>query len=333
MKIKSKSLRIVVTILTVVMLVSFACSCSFDDSNPDRITELYFVSFTGMDNTLYMNEVELGDNLKLLMKQKEALEFAHEVEKLQDPSSTEGEPSYIIRIKYVEGGVEKNVKKEGYNTFPDNWDRIIELANTVSGDYKSVSNSRELAVIDAEHIRKYCKFIDESIIPEGMTLDDIVKGKQITYLTLYEPDTYNYFDVQHMITDYLYDYLGLKDHQIDKLDENPAKSSTDEMTGFAASRLDNVDLNYADEYSCSGSYKGTEYKIVRYDMVQKWLEKEAEHYDRCGFTGLHCQYQTEYEWEVGGYYTTQQDVFVDGSGRFLILTMCDKPGEIADVIK
>ena len=330
----AKSFKIVIAFFAAVMCVSFFCSCSNGITNPNRITEIYFISFTEGRNNLYMNEEKLGSKWMPLLKQKEAVELAHEVEKIQDPTTTEGERSYIIRINYIEDGVQKSVKKEGYNTFPDNWDRVIELTNIVSGEYDHVSNSRELTVINAKHIRKYFPFLDESIIPEGMTLDDVVKGAKITYMDLYEPGTIKVDgDVERMISDYLYDYLGLRGHQIEKISENPAKSSKDEMKEFAYSRFDKVFWEYADEYCCGCSYKGVDYLIVRYDMVQKWLEQEAKHYDRCGFTGPHCQYQTVYQWEYQGYYYTQKDVFVDGSGKFLILTECRKPGDIADVVK
>lgn len=331
-----KTFKIFTAFFAAVMCILLSCSCSKDISDPDRITEIYFVSFTEGRNNLYMNEERLGDSKwGPLLKQKEAVELAHEVGKIQDAVSKEGERSYMIRIRYVEDGVEKSVEKEGYNTFPDNWDRVIELTNIVAGEYDHVSNSRELAVINAEHIRKYFPFLDESIIPDGMTLDEVIKGAQITYLDLYEPDTHVIDGgVQEMITDYLYDYLGLRAHQIEKIDEDPAKSSKDEMKEFAYSRFDEVYWEYASEYSCGGSYKGVKYAVIRYDMVQKWLEKESEHYDRCGFTGPNCQYQTEYQWEEQGYAYNYKDVFVDASGKFLILTEPGtKPGDIAAVVR
>lgn len=319
-------------VLLLVAVVFCCCSSCSGNSDNNRIKELYFVSFTDFNNSLYMNEEDLGPKWKPLLKQKETVELAHEVEAIPDSSSTEGSYSYIIRICYVESGVEKKVEKVGYNTFPDNWDRVVELTNKVSGEYDHVTNSRNPAVVDAEYLRAHCFLLDESIIPEDMSLDEIIREVPITYLTLFEPTVYS-DRTQDLIVDYLYDHFDLKSHQIDKLDEKPAASSKEEMKEFAYSRLEDVKWEYADECICAGTYKGEEYRILRCDMVQTWLAKEAKYYDTCGFNGTHCQYQTSYEWEVGGYANDYWDVFVDGSGRFLILTKCNKPGDIAAVVK
>lgn len=329
-----KTCHIVITLLVVAMCLSFICSCSDPVSDPDRITEIYFVSFTGFNNSLYMNEDELGDKWRSCLEQKEAVELAHEVEAIPDTVTTEGEHSYIIRINYVENGVEKSVEKEGYDTFPDNWGRIIELTNIVAGGYDSVTNSTELAVVNAAYLRKGFPNLDESIIPEDLALEDMIEDIPITYLTLYEPDTYIIdSDVTQMIKDYLYDYLGLRDHQIEEIDNNPAKSTTDEMKEFASSRLDEVSWDYATDYSCSGWYNGEEYTIIRYEKVESWLADESQYYDKCGFDGPHCQYRTDYEWEEQGHCYSEKDVFVDGSGKFLILTNCQKPSDIIAVVE
>ena len=325
--------RLFTFFVAAVMCITCLCSCG-NVFNPDRIVEIYFVSFTGVNNTLYMNAEKLGPKWTPLLEQKEAIELAHEVESIPDPVSAEGEYSYIIRINYVEDGVVKNVEKTGYNTFPDNWDKVIELTNKVGGEYDQVSNSRELAVVDADYVRDHSSGLDESIIPDDMTLDDIIKGAPITYLTLFDPVPIgSYLHIQDVIVDYLYDYFDLKSHQIEKIDDNPAKSSEDEMKKFAESRLDEVVWDYATEYGCAGKYKGEDFEIIRYDMVQTWLDKQSKYYDKCGFTGPHCQYQTDYQWELEGHAYTQTDVFVDGSGKYLILTNCRKPAVIADVVK
>ena len=334
----NKYCKIFISVFAALLCIICLCSCRKKYNsifNPDRITEIYFVSFTEPGNTLYMDEDNLGSKWRPLLKKKEALELAHAVEAIPDPVSSEGANSFIIRISYVEDGVEKYVEKNGYNTFPDNWDSVVELTNIVAGDYDHVTNSRELAVIDAEYLRSHNCISDESIIPEGMTLDEVIEGAHITYLTLYDPTTYEVQSsrVKRVITDYLYDYFDLYSHQIDKLDANPAKSSKEELEEFADSRLDEFAWNDDADYSCYGKYNGLDYKIIRYDMVQTWLAKESEYYDRCVFSGTPCEYQTEIHWEFAAGYYDSWDVFVDGSGRFLILTHCNRPGDIATVVK
>ena len=113
--------------LAVVMCITCLCSCTV--FNPDRIVEYYFVSCTTPNNVL---------NLKGYYQFDEALDLAHEIEAIPDPLSTEGVCSFAIRISYIEDGVEKSVKKTGYNTFPENWDRIVELTNIIPNNSNTI---------------------------------------------------------------------------------------------------------------------------------------------------------------------------------------------------
>lgn len=334
--------RTIAVILAAFTCITCLCACGSGSPtifnpeltfDPDRITMICFVSFTDYDNSLYMNEDGIGKSWLPQLKQPEALELAHEVEAIPDPVSAEGEYSFIIRINYVENGVVKSVERTGYNTFPDNWNKVVELTNKVGGKYDQVTNSKELAVVDANYLRQHFSNLDESIIPEDMTLDDIIERAHITYLTLYEPNFNEKKNLQNVIYDYLFDYFNLGSHQIENLDDNPATSTKYELKDFAYSRLDEVNWHNKSEFSCTGTYKGVDYEIIRYDMVQTWLDEESKRYDRCGFKGPHCQYQTEYQWEVGGYYYTQRNVYIDGSGKYLILTNCEIPGDIAAVVQ
>ena len=338
-KMNTKSGKVFIAFL---LALAITCLCSCDKvSNrifkTDRITEIYFVSCTDPNNAFYMNEEKLDFRGRRLLKQKEALELAHEVEKIPDSSPVEGECSYIIRIKYIEDGVEKNIEKNGYDTFPENWDDIIDLTNIVSGEYHGqITNSTELAVIDANYFREYNLLPDESIIPEGMSVDDVIKGADITYLTIYDPISHGYTTerrVRKAITDYVFDYYDLKSHQIDGIDGNHPKSSEDEMREFAESRLDEYNSNNCTEYNCWGTYNGESYLIIRYDMVRAWLADEEEKYYRSSFTSSYHQYEVTIKYEVSAFRTSTWNVFVDGSGKFLILTESENPAYIAAVVK
>lgn len=327
-----KPIKIFISLLTTVMCAVCLCSCT--GNNPNRITELYFVACTDPWNCVYMNEDKLGSRWQPLLKQDVAVELAHEVEAIPDTVSTEGVCSYVIKINYVEDGVEKHVEKTGYNTFPDNWERVVDLTNKVTQEYTSITDSRELAVIDAEYLRSH-KMLDYVSIPRDVNLDDIIEGANITYFTLYDPVALSTpaSNVERAVEDYLYDYYDLRSHQIEKIDENPAKSSTEAMKEFAYSRLDDVYWTDDTKYYCGGSYNGEIFTIIRYDCVDLWLADEAKYYDRCGFSGPHCQYQTEYHWEAFASAWDYWDVFVDGSGKFLILTKCEMPDAIAHVVE
>ena len=321
--------KLFTVLLAAFMCITCLCSCKYIGA--DRIVEYYFVSCTTPNNTLYLKGYYAFD---------EALELCHEIEAIPDPVSTEGVCSFVIRISYLEDGVEKSVEKTGYDSFPDNWDRIIELTNSIPNSSKQVSNSTDIAVIDADYLIEHRCTGSQVYIPEDMTFNEVIEGANITYLTLYSPDsnTGANYRVGQAIADYLYDYYDLRSHQIEKLDDNPARSSTNEMKEFANSRFDKVDWENATEYSCSGSYKDEWYIVVRYDMVQTWLEKESESYEKCGFTGPQCRYEFQLPpWEFGASGATYfRDVFVDGSGKYLILTDIverRKPDNIAAVVK
>ena len=321
--------RLIAAVLAAVMCAACFCSCTF--LNPDRIVEYYFVSCTTPNNALYLNGYYGFD---------EAMELAHAIEAIPDPVSTEGVYSYVISMLYVEDGVEKRVEKTGYDTFPDNWDRIVELTNIIPNSSKQISNSRDVAVIDEDYlVEHHCTGSKYLLLPDDMTYSEVIKGADINYLTLYSPDSRisTEYRVETAIRDYLYDLYDLRSHQIEKLDKDPAKSSTEEMKEFARDRFDKVDWDSATEYSISGSYKDWCYIIVRYDMVEAWLDERSKQTKKCGFDGPNCQYQEEIAWELfASSGIMKRDVFVDGSGRFLILTDFSefrKPDDIAALVK
>lgn len=330
-----KNIQIIITVLAVILCITCFCSCeNLFDLNPDGITELYFVSCTTPNNSLYMSK---GFSMQF---QKESIELAHEVESIPDPVSAEGVCSYMIRITYVENDVTKQVEKTGYDSFPDNWDKVVELTNTVAGAQR-INNSTELAVVDANYMKKYCHYLNLGVIPDDMTLDDVIKGANITYLTLYEPTVY--VDPQQLIEDYLFDYLDLRSCLIEKLDENPDRSTTAELRAFADSRPGEVVGDTVTEYSCIVSYKDSYFEIVRYDMVQTWLDNQKTVYtgsdhvqniEKCRFIYKpYCQLEIVLPaWEFGASGGSEyKKVFVDRSGKYLIVTDCCDLGDIADM--
>ncbi len=324
---------------------SSVCLCSCFKSNQDRITEIYFVACTTSGTEPFYKNENYRSNETANLQMKEALELVHEVEAIPDPVSTDGANSYIIQINYVEDGVEKHVEKTGYNTFPDNWDRVIELTNTIAG-YQFFSDNREVAVIDSDYIDEHFDSVwIANMIPDDMTLDEIIEAAPITYVTIYGGPGWPEDNLNNAINNYLYSYFDLWSHQIEELDKNPAESSKDELYEFADSRLHKVDWDNTTDYSCTGTYKGVTYEIVRYDMVQIWLDNQPETLDlgrnypqlveEYCFTGNPLQFDIvlppkEAFMSKGHIY---KNVFVDGSGKFLIITESDKPGEIADVVK
>ena len=324
--------RLISVLLVSAITMALFSACS--SKKGDRIEELYFLSCTEPNNVLSMKEDSLGEKWRSGLKGDAAKALVKEVEAIPEPASADGEPAYVIRLKYQEDGVSKTVEKKGYSAFPDNWDRIVDLLNQVANGYKTLSNSREIAKIDADYLRKNFK-VDESVLPDEMTLEDVIREMPITYMTLFEQGSP--IRLQDLIVEYLYERYGLYEHQPEKLDEHPKTSSEAEMKAFAQEKLDNVNLEHATSYSCAGTYKGANYTIIRYDEVQTYLNREAEFWTKCGFerVGKEFRYRAELRDADGGAMVTQsKDVpaFVDASGRFIVLAASNRPGEIAEVI-
>ena len=324
--------RLISVLLVSAIIMALFSACS--SKKGDRIEELYFLSCTEPNNVLSMKEDSLGEKWRSGLKGDAAKALVKEVETIPEPASADGEPAYVIRLKYQEDGVSKTVEKKGYSAFPDNWDRIVDLLNQVANGYKTLSNSREIAKIDADYLRKNFK-VDETVLPDDMTLEDVIREMPITYMTLFEKGSP--IMIQNLIVDYLFKRYGLYEHQPEKLDEHPKSSSEEEMVEFAQERLDETYYDGTASYACSGKYKGANYTIIRYDEVQKYLDREAEYWTKCGFdyVGKQLRYRAELrDCDGGEMVTNSKDVaaFVDASGRFIILTESNRPGEIAEVI-
>lgn len=324
--------KLISVLLVSAITMALFSACSFKKG--DRIEDLYFLSCTEYNNVLKMNEESIGAKWRSGLLGDSAKELVKEVEAIPEPASADGEPIYIIRLKYLQDGVSKTVEKKGYSAFPDNWDRIVDLLNQVANGYKTLSNSREIAKIDADYLRKNFK-VDESVLPDDMTLEDVIREMPITYMTLFENGSA--ITIQNLIVEYLFERYGLYEHQPEKLDEHPKSSSEAELRAFAQEKLDEAYLEYGTSYSCAGTYKGANYTIIRYDEVQTYLDKEAEFWTKCGFerVGKEFRYRAELRDADGGAMVTQsKDVpaFVDASGRFIVLAENNRPSEIAEVI-
>ena len=306
-------------VLISVLLVSLlggSCAHAF---NKDRITDLYFVSCTGggySGNSFRMDEESLADKWCAKFSSDEAKQLIEAISGIQDTATDGQQLAFVIRISYIEDGVVNVIEKKGYDSFPDNWEHIVKLTNIVANGYAEVTDSRDIVTVDAEYLRdNFPALIDESVLSDDMSLDDVVTDLPITYMTLYDPDS-RCLNVQSLITDYLFDYYKLRDNQLSDLSENPPSSTTEELNAFAEEKLDEISMSSS--MHCVGTYNGLEYTIIRSDSIQEWL-LESPNYEFYSYDGiLECRKHIDFaESENIG---PAGMIFVDSSGRFLILT-------------
>ena len=327
-----------VCIALIAGLLLSLCGCGVM-SDPDRITRIYFLSATGAglnDNCFSLSEGQYT-YARQTLKSEDALELIKKVNELPDNEGDEADLAYIIELNYIEDGAEKHVKKYGYGSFPDNWEEIVDLVNKATANYAEISDSRDISVIDADYLRSSTFYQNEDELPDGMTLDDVIRDMPITYKTLCDY-RWNENDI---INDYLYDYFGLASNQMTELDEDPPSSSGDDLKAFAGEKLDEIDWDHATSGFIGGTYNGCSYWVFKYDEFRYWYDEEDYYrddyfersiYQRDTSRGL-VYYVYNNNGPEGMYQLYQdRDIYVDSSGRFLIMTDCKVLKDIYAVV-
>ena len=300
------------------------------------IKYLYFVSFAendGHENCLLIDTDEERTLLKNGLSSDAARALVQEVYSLKNVSESDEQQSFIIRITYVRDGIEKQVERKGYFDFPENWEEIISLTNEATEGYMPLSNSQSILRIDDSYIRQHYE-IDESVLQDGVTLEDVISNMPITYMTLYDPE--NILDssgVQSLIEEYVASYTELQKYHVSDL-----KLATEyEMYVYATNCLEHVESD-GGEYCLRGTYHDETYRIILYDEIDTWLEEQESRWDDCGFElsqdGYLVYHSTLQQADGGTFNQPQPDqyVYVDATGRFLILTTSKNPTDIAKVI-
>ena len=306
----------------------------------DRITYLYFISCTDWDNSFVMDESSLGEKWKSGLRSPEHKELISAVKALPDAASTDGELAYIIRIKFFEDGEEKILEKSGYDAFPDNWGTIIELLNKTANGYTKAGGSTTISKVDADFVREHGWYLDESVLPKGLTLEDVVRDMPLTYFTMYDPENGYGMDLQRAINDYVFNYLDLEPNRVYELKTDPPKSTTAELIEFAASHLDKV-YDVSTGKSVMGEFNGVTYEIVKYDEFQLWYDQydrfAQDRYKRNlwgGSDGMRYNVE-EYGPDNGTMmiFSLCRYLDVDSSGKFIILPETGLYKDIVKVVK
>ena len=329
-----------VCVVLIMSLLLGLCGCvRMLDPDADRIIRIYFLSATGTrtgTNSFTLDEGWItSGNAKAALRSDDALALIQKVKALPDCEEDRTDLAYIIELDYMEKGVADHVKKCGYGSFPDNWEEIVGLVNKSTANYKTVSDSRELVVIDGRLLQKYCSRIAEDDLPSGVTFNDVVREMPVTYKTMCDYG----WDGNKILDEYLYGYYGLAVNQMKELDEHPEPSTYEELKTFVANKLVDVYWENDSTRCLAGSYNGCSYWVIRYDEFQKWYDEE----DAYGKNNFHRQLTPrdhgleyivdDYNGPEGAYSLLQyRYVYVDSSGKFIVMTNSKNYKDIYDVL-
>lgn len=315
---KPKTILKTALALIIVALIAMPILRNIIYDQKDGILSLYFVAATTRDN-YRLNCLDQGWNPdlgygkkyvddKYRLKSKDALQLIEEIKAIPETKSEGDDLAYVIKLKYQVDGEIYDIERIGYDVLPENWKAIVRLTNQVFDTY--ISDGEEVVRIDEEHMKE--NFADLSdLLPENLTVGDVIKSIPITYEVLYGPDSKN---PENLINVYLYDYLDMKSHEIMQIDPTP--STEEEFYAFAEERLDEIEKKSPNEIE--GKYKGIRVRIIPFDELENWIAERDGREIRFDPDGARYQYEKDAGFEGvmerdGGY------LIADSSRKFVIL--------------
>ena len=205
-----------------------------------------------------------------LLSSESAFEFIKEVEAIPDSSEKNGPFAYKIDMEYKDkDGTRHTVLKKGYGKVPDNWIKIVKLANDLTMQRLEIPYDTKITVIDAEYLIKYYHIRPE-YIPHGVSLDDMIKELNITYEYLYDETTAlrtDHMSLDYLLDKYAFDYLKMTEYSYFENTTHQI-SSPEELKEYAEKHL--TDIKSSDELSIGGTFNDQYIEIVRSDHFEAW---------------------------------------------------------------
>lgn len=321
-----KSSSVISAILMVAILVVSLCACSMSQT---KINSLNFISATGdaqNTNCLFASSyatsfMENGTYNVSNLQSESALQLIKEIEAIPDPANAQGPLAFKIELVYTDEKAQVHeVKKTGYGAFPANWDTVVKLVNDITENRAGITASKDIVTIDADYILANYDISDD-VLPEDVTVEDLVRDIPITYDKLYDPA--EPFDLDKAIYDFTDSYYDISSHKLYKF--MPSASTTAEMQAFADHRLDSVESTTT--MSATGKLGEYVFEIYKYDEFQTYISN-SEYADLITTTDGSLRYTYSDEEK-----TQELDVYVDSSNRFIVLTDCQDLNTIYKVIK
>lgn len=319
-----RSVTCLVMILTLISVCLCGCSVS-----TRKINSLDFISATGnpqATNCLFVSSFDVsfeenGAYDAANLSSEQALNLINEIEAIPDAVNGQGQFAFKIELIYTdEEGKVHEVEKEGYGSFPDNWDTVVDLTNAVTENKAGITKSRDIVSIDRDYlITNYG--ISDDMLPEKVTIDDLIRDYPITYETLYDPKSD--FDIEKAVYDYTYGYYEMASHRLYEF--MPSASTSAELNAFASHRLDTVDGEGTS--FVTGTCGGYVFEIYKYDEFEAIVANNESMSLVPGDGGVF-----GYHYEDGSE-TKDLDIYLDSSNRFVVMTDCKDLNLIYSVIR
>ena len=301
-----KLLRTCCIFLVITSILSCVAGC-FRNAAP-YITDLYFAAATG--NKEHDNVIRISFNsLSGSGMSSTAEELISEINAISDRMTVGHRKAYTIQMTYIDINNEEHcVEKIGYDSFPSNWETIVDLINELSPKEK-VTASRDIVTVDGEYIAHNFS-VNDIDMPSGVSLDDVIKEMDISYETLYSGN----YNVRTEIQRYVfYNYSVAGAYRMTEIDADPPTSTGEELKEYLDAKADSYYMLDDDQIAVRFTYKDYEYVVIRYDRLQMYIDsfdREVVYEDR-GY--LHFRY-------IHDDYMYEMNMYVDSSGRFVILT-------------
>ena len=326
-----------VAVISMIILLLASLTACFDEewARKDGVVRLYFVSATGDKTHPYcfdFNEepassygMDLSSVPRKNLKGDVAKELIKEILAIPQKGFEEGDLAFIIRLSYQENGVTYHIRRIGYGRFPDNWDRIVTLLNEMfdgKAEYE-ITHSQDIVHIDAEYMKKNYG-LEQSMLPDTLSVDDFIKNAPLDYETLFSPR--QTFVLEKAIYTYLTDYFGIGTHKRRILDTDPPASTEKELQEFAESRLD--EISSTSSASVSGTHNNVEFTIYKYDGFMSYIDSRENESVPLNKDNVLIWKGPDDSGKI-----VEKSLYIDGSGKFVIATDSSDLITVNDVIQ
>ena len=316
--------KIITTVMSMVLVMSMCIAFAGCGSKAKTgIISLDFLAATGNadnPNTFFTynswGKYEFNKEKDEMLRSDKAMELIDVIAALPNVLGSEDEPlAYEIYLTYYDSeGVERDLRKNGYGGFPDNWKEIVKLVNEVTPGHKNVTDSTEIVTIDADFLRRNFD-ANDSMLPEGMTLEEYVSDTGLTYKDVFG----SYYNIEIKLNDYVYDRLEIASHRIYENTE-AVPSDYESLEAYAKENLDSI--TEKGEVSISGKFMDCYFDIVRFDCIDTWKKENGIDTGMIERDGTYDLGMIKDAGMEGMTYTEQYNVYTDPTGRFLIITRC-----------
>lgn len=281
----------ILALLLVIAIAMFAVGCFKENKSnakepeiKDGITRFNFLACTG--NVEYPNcfELDVRGHAKLsfmdtedydfsLLESESAHKLIDKIEALPETFDDSDPLAYRIEMSYITpDGTTHDVTRAGYGhgslAFPEDWKEIVDLVNEITMDEAEITYNTTIRSVDSRFLRDYYD-ITEDMMPEGASLNDLIKKYSLDYETLLGVHSQykGYNALENLINDFIYDYYELPSLKLHPNNE-PKSSTPEELHAYAESMFDSI--LESDDRCVKGTFQDSVFAIVRFECLKEW---------------------------------------------------------------